>query len=404
MTIPARAREINLITMMHIPATSYSDLTGSPVPTRPSSDSPSSLPRPKVQTRRSFLRSLGIASALLPAGGILAAGRRSDRDDDDGHHGHSGFRLDAGRLTAGDVAILRFLAAAELLETDLWQQYTEITLGNPGFGDALSKLDEDMGQYVSDNTDDELSHADFLNAFLQATGNAPVNLDAFRTLPSSSATGAQKIGRLTNLSNLTVDTSWYLRYRSANNPDFGDVFPQFINIVNRPAIPSHDLPTGSDELQAIANTAAFHFATIEQGGSSLYGSLVPKASNSNVLRILVGIGGVEVNHFAVWHDKAGNAPAVSVPGVTFPDLPSFDGDETRQNNLIMPEPCRFIDARLPECSVIRPTLTQNAGAVAAITGLIASGLFTGQTPAFFATVRALAHAADAARRQVFFDE
>ncbi len=374
-------------------------VAASPMDAAQASETPLSTARPKGQARRSFLRSLGIAAATLPVAQLLQA-KQNSRDDDD-HHSHGNFHLDVGRVTDGDAAILRFLAAAELIETDLWQQYTEITLGNPGFGDALAQLDEDMAQYVSDNTDDELSHANFLNAFLEATGHTPVNLDAFRKLPSSSATGAQHVGRLTNLSNLTVDTSWYLRYRSANNPDFGDTFPQLINIVHRPAIPSHDLPAGSDELQAIANTAAFHFATIEQGGSSLYGSFVPKATNLQVLRILYGIGGAEVNHFAVWHDKAGNAPAVSVPGVTFPDMGSFDGDETRQNNLIMPEPCKFIDARLPECSVIRPTLTQNAGASAAIAGLTASGLFAGQSPAFFATIRGLALAADAARREVF---
>ncbi len=349
-------------------------------------------PRPEGQPRRSFLRSLGIAAATLPVAELLADDRKKQ----------NGLKINVGHVTNGDAAILRFLAAAELIETDLWQQYTEITLGNPGFGNALAQLDEDMAQYVSDNTDDELSHANFLNAFLQATGHTPVNLDVFRTLPSSTATGAQQTGRLTSLANLTVDTSWYLRYRSADNPDLGATFPQFINIVNRPAIPAHDLTTGSDELQAIANTAAFHFATIEQGGSSLYGSLVPKATNQQVLRILYGIGGAEVSHFTLWHDKAGNAPAVSVQGVTFPDMGSFDGDETRQNNLILPEPCKFIDARLPECSVIRPTLTPNGGAMAAVAGLTASGLFQGQTPAFFAALRGLALAADAARREPLF--
>ena len=339
--------------------------------------------------RRRFLRNLGLGATLLGSGAALLGTSKAASMMSDSHR---------FRLRRDDVAILQFLAAAELLETDLWQQYTELALGNPAYEEALGKLDEDMGQYISDNTDDELSHANFLNAFLKSVGEKSVNLDAFRTLPSSHATGAKQIGRLTNLTHLTVDTSWWIRYRSTGNPDFGDRFPQFINIVNFPAIPSTDLPSGSDQIQAIANTAAFHFGTIEQGGSSLYASLIPKASSEAVLDILTGIGGSEVNHFAIWHDKAGNAPAVSVPGVTFPDMEGFNGDPLRQKNLIMPEPCKFISSGLPACSVIRPASTRNAGAVAAATALTNSGLFSGQSPAFFKLLVALARAADSARR------
>jgi hypothetical protein len=337
--------------------------------------------------RRSFLRSLGIGAALLgPGAALFGAAREAIGSEADGSF----------IVTSGDVAILRFLAAAELIETDFWQQYTELAFGNPAYAAALAVLDEDMNQYIADNTDDELSHAQFLNAFLRSRGQNPVNLDAFRTLPSSQATGAEQRGRLTNLMNLTVDTSWWIRYRTEGNPDFGDTFPQFIKIVNRPAIPLHDLPVGSDEIQAIANTAAFHFPTIEQGGSSLYSALGLKVKNRTVLKILFGIGGAEVNHFAIWHDKAGNAPEVSVPGVTFPDMESFDGNPRKQKNLIMPEPCKFIDPLLPECSVIRPSSIQKAGAVAALTALTDSGLFMGQSAAFFQFLSGLAHAADAA--------
>ena len=346
---------------------------------------------PHRLARRSFIRSLGMGAALLvPGVGLLGATRNA--------LGQLVGKASPQTATAGDVAILRFLAAAELLEQDLWQQYTELADGNSPFQDALAVLDEDMNQYIFDNTDDELSHADFLNAYLMSIGAQPVNLDAFRTLPSSQATGAQQIGRLTNLMNLTVDTSWWIRYRSTGNPDFGDTFPQFIDIVNRPAIPLQDLPEGSDEIQAIANTAAFHFATIEQGGSSLYSALALGTSHLTALKILLGIGGAEVNHFAIWHDKAGNAPEVSVPGVSFPDMESFKGDELRQKNLIMPEPCKFIDSRLPLCSVIRPSSKMKAGAVAAFTGLSSSGLFTGQSRAFFRMMHGLANAADAASR------
>ena len=277
-----------------------------------------------------------------------------------------GLLADAARATApvtsGDIAILRFLAAAELIETDLWQQYAElggVNGGNPAYTLALENLDGDMPQYVSDNTDDEHTHAVFLNAYLRSVGGQPVNLDKFRTLPSSIATGARQTGRLTNLQNLNVDTSWYTRYRSTHNPDLGATFPQAVAITDQ-AIPvsDSDTPPGQkqpvppktskqERMQAIANSAGFHFAMIEQGGSSLYTTMSMKVSNLEVLRIVVSIGGVEVNHFAVWHDKAGNAVAQPLAGVTdpetgttFPDLNARNG-ELFQTNLIFPEPCDF---------------------------------------------------------------
>jgi hypothetical protein len=319
----------------------------------------------------------------------------------------------SGVVTSGDIDILRWLAAAEIIETDLWQQYNELGgiqdsevpggSGNEAFTEALEVLDEDMPQYVHDNTDDEISHVAFLNGFLTSIGGQPVNFDAFRTLPSSQATGAQQIGRLTNLMQNNIDTSWYLRYRSGHNPDFSFEFPQFINISKRPAIPPTDLPSGSDEIQAIANTAAFHFAAIEQGGSSLYSTLALKVTNLTVLRIVVSIGGAEVNHFAIWHDKAGNAPAVTIPGeggVAFPDLEDFVGDQNKQNNLIMPEPCAFIQHDLPFCSIIRPTSTENAGAVHALHAFSSSGVFVGQSQEFLSTLSDMASRADAAQREL----
>jgi hypothetical protein len=361
------------------------------VPDKDTSGQATLLPQPRRLARRSFIRSLGIGAALLAPGAALLGATREALELAAAEGGPS-------VVTQGDVAILRFLAAAELLEQDLWQQYSELAEGNPPFEDALAVLDEDMNQYIFDNTDDELSHADFLNAFLSSVGAQPVNLDAFRTLPSSQATGAKQIGRLTNLMNLTVDTSWWIRYRSTDSLDFGANFPQFIDIVNRPSIPLQDLPSGSDEIQAIANTAAFHFGTIEQGGTDLYPSLAVKTTDLTVLKILLGIGGSEVNHFAIWHDKAGNAPEVSVPGVSFPDMKSFEGDELRQKNLIMPEPCKFIASQLPQCSIIRPTTAKRPGATAAFNGLTGSGLFAGQSNGFFTTMNDLARAADRAFR------
>ena len=320
-----------------------------------------------------------------------------------------------GGLTRGDADILRFLAAAELIEADLWQQYNELAgiqdpevpggTGNPAYTNAIKVLDGDMDQYIHDNTDDEISHFTFINAYLASHGVEPVNLDQFRTLPSSQATGAQQIGRLTNLMQLTVDTSFWTRYRSDSlNPDFGDTLPQAIPTLavgQHTAIPRTDADTTDPNfLQAIANTAGFHFAFIEQGGTSLYPSLAQRVTHNEALRILLSIGPTETMHFQTWQDKAGNAPPLTavdpVTGVsvTFPDL-NADG-EILQTNLIMPEPTIFLDRTFPICSIIRPTETDGA-ATAALNALTADGLFIGQPPAFFALLSQLAQAADHAR-------
>jgi hypothetical protein len=315
-------------------------------------------------------------------------------------------------LNAGDVAILQFLAAAELLEADLWKQYNELGgvqdrevpggRGNRAYTKALAVLDEDMHQYIHDNADDEQSHADFINAYLRARGGQPINLDKFRTLPSSKATGAQQIGRLTNLMELTIDTSYWTRYRSdSQNPDLGDKLPQAVPGLAAgkfPAIPrSDDDLKPRKHLQAIANTAAFHFGAIEQGGTSLYASLAQRVTDPEVLRILLSIGPTETMHFQTWQDKAGNAPPLTDPtnGLVFPDLNA--GGETLKPNRIMPEPTVFLDRKFPICSIIRPTETVGA-AVGAVTGLAASGLFSGQSQEFFTAATALAKAADAAQR------
>jgi hypothetical protein len=362
----------------------------------------------RVVGRRSFLKGAGLAgAALLPGSGLLASRAMASRGSE---------------ITDGDIAILRFLAAAELIETDLWQQYNElggVNGGNPSYIAALSNLDGDMPQYIADNTDDEESHAAFLNAYLRSKGAQPVNLDAFRRLPSSKAAGAKKKGRLTNLQALNVDTSWYVRYRSELSPDFGATFPQAVTINDQPAIPisDEDTPPETEQpvppvseharrMQAIANTAGFHFAFIEQGGSSLYSTMALKASSLEVLLIIVSIGGVETNHFSLWHDKAGNAVNQPLAGVedpetklTFPDL-NKKGGELNQTNLILPEPTQFIDDDLPACSVVRPTKVEKAGAVATIKAFSEDQLFKGQSPEFLSRVMQLARAADDAKREV----
>ena len=325
-----------------------------------------------------------------------------------------GNEKEKGHLKKGDAAILRFLAAAEIIEADLWQQYNELAgiqdsevpggTGSPAYTAAVQVLDSDMDQYIHDNTDDEITHAAFINAFLVSKGADPVNLDQFRTLPSGQATGAQQIGRLTNLMQLTVDTSWWTRYRSDNkNPDLGDTFPQAIPGLSKgqfPAIPRNDGDLHpAKHLQAIANTAGFHFGFIEQGGTSLYPSLAQRVDDVEVLRVLLSIGPTEAMHFQTWHDKAGNAPPLTDPtnGLVFPDLnsPPFGGEEF-QTNLIMPEPTVFLNRTFPIVSIIRPTETEGA-AMGAVKALTADGLFIGQAPAFFTLLNQLAEEADAAK-------
>src|SRR5256714_6095952 len=256
-----------------------------------------------------------------------------------------------------------------------------------------------MDQYIHDNTDDEISHAAFINAYLKAHGAETVNLNKFRKLPSSEATGAQQIGRLTNLMELTVDTSFWTRYRSdSQNPDFGDKLPQAVPGLAAgrfPAIPrSDDDLNQPDHLQAIANTAGFHFGFIEQGGTSLYPQLAQRVTHPQVLRILLSIGPTESMHFQTWHDKAGNAPPLTDPtnGLVFPNLnaPPFDGEDF-QTNLIMPEPTIFLSRTFPVCSIIRPTETEGA-AMGALKALTDDGLFIGQSKAFFTFMQDLAAA------------
>ena len=353
-------------------------------------------------SRRSFL--IGAGAGVI-GGGLLANAPLAFADDG---------------LTQGDAAILRFLAVLETLETDLWQQYNELGgiqdsevpggSGSAAYTAALSVLDADMAQYIHDNTEDELSHEVFINAYLASKGAATVNLDRFRTLPSSKATGANQFGRLTNLTQLTVDTTWWTRYRSrTKNPDFGDTFAQAIPTLavgQHTAIPRSDADTANANfIQAVANTAGFHFAFIEQGGSSLYPELAQRVTSPEVLRIVLSIGGTEICHFQTWHDKAGNAPQLTnvidpVTGVsvTFPDLNSPPlGGEDFQTNLIMPEPTVFLSRQFPAVSIIRPTETKGA-AMGALKSLTGDGLFIGQSAEFFQVLQNLAEEADEARR------
>jgi hypothetical protein len=368
--------------------------------------------------RRSFMKSGLLAGGAAAVGaGLLANGTPARAQD-------------RGRLNPGDAAILRFLAAAELIEADLWIQYAELGgIGNNppvevdqnpqlnNYQIALSNLDSDGPQYITSNTLDEVSHAAFLNAYLESRGAEPVNFSQFETLPGSTATGSSGKLRLTNLMHLNVDTSWYVRYRSATNPDLGATFPQAITLNGVTAIPRTDADfngapnanfKGNNHIQAIANVAAFHFGMIEAGGSSLYAAMSQKVSDPEVLQITLGIGGDEIAHFLEWVDFAGNgvqqpvAPFTdTTSGLSFPDFfnnPPLQPPTLVQPSLIFPVPCEFISPNLPHVSIIRPLTDKFAGAVSAVASLTADGLFVGQSGQFLNTLRALAFEADAAFR------
>jgi hypothetical protein len=370
--------------------------------------------------RRSFMKSGLLAGGAATVGVGLLANKSSAQE--------------RGRLNPGDAAILRFLAAAELIESDLWTQYAELGgIGNDqpievnpnpnpplnNYQLALSNLDGDGPQYIASNTLDEVSHATFINAYLASRGAEPVNFTQFETLQGSTASGSSGKLRLTNLMHLNVDTSWFVRYRSTTNPDLGATFPQAITLNNVTAIPRNNndfngtanpnFPMGgNDHIQAIANVAAFHFGMIEQGGTSLYAAMSQKVTDPEVLMITLGIGGDEIAHFLEWVDFAGNGVQVpiapftdTISGLSFPDFfnnPPLQPPALVQPSLIFPVPCEFIDSSLPHVAIIRPLTDRFAGAVAAVASLTADGLFIGQSRQFFATLQQLAYEADAAIR------
>jgi hypothetical protein len=382
-------------------------------------------PSEPIAGRRTFLKGLGTLGAALSGAALTAPSARAQGNSQ------------GSQISKGDAALLRFAAAAEIIESDLWLQYQELggvqddevallasqlipgypstaTGGNSTYTKKLQFLDTDMPQYIHDNTEDELTHETFLNTYLAFKGAATVNLDKFRTLQGSQATGANKtFGRLTNLTKLTVDTTWWTRYRSrTKNPDppFNDTFAPAIPTLatgQHTAIPRTDSDTSNANfIQAVANTAGFHFAFIEQGGTSLYPKFAQRANSVETLRILLSIGGTEICHFQTWHDKAGNSKVLAnvvdpVTGVsvTFPNLnaPPFGGEDF-QTNLIMPEPTVFLSRQFPPVSIIRPTETKGA-AMAAVQALTADGLFIGQTPQFKELLNDLASEADAAQRE-----
>jgi hypothetical protein len=391
----------------------------------------------RVNNRRSFLKNGMVAAGATTMGAALLPGTAAafGREEDNDH----------APITKDDIAILTFLSALEQVEADLWIQYAElggatnqglspidlelngqkITTGlAPAYITGLLVLDGDMPQYIADNTDDEISHHRFLNNYLASKGAKPIDLSQFAILPPSQVTGVPQKGRLTNLKQLTVDTTWWTRYRSATaNPDLGGHFENAVPDLAKgqhPAIPLNDGDLAldskgniSNHLQAIANTAGFHFAFIEQGGSSLYPALAQKVTSLEVLRILLSIGGSEIMHFQTWHDKAGNATNITDGNLTFPNLNigvdpnnGATGNNVAdmfQTNLIMPEPTVFLNPSLGPVSIVRPTSTQQGGAVASVVSFADDGLFldpaTNKNTGIVDVLMRLAEEADEARRR-----
>jgi hypothetical protein len=373
-----------------------------------SSQLATSFSAPNRLARRSFLRNLGLGAALLVPGAALLSGSGKALAGNENEN-------ESDALTRGDVAILQLLAAAELIEADLWQQYNElggVNAPTSGYTAGLQILDGDQLQYIADNTDDEISHARFLNAYLKSKGEQQVDLRQFARLEPSQVSFVPQTGRLTNLKQLSVDTTWWTRYRSTTNPDFGATFADAVPSLKtgeHTAIPRNNSELGdpnnpSDHVKAIAFTAGFHFGFIEQGGTSLYATLAQKVTSLEVLRILISIGGSEIMHFQTWQDKAGNATPltdfdpINNSTVTFTNLATGQ-PEKLQANLIMPEPCEFISPHLPPCAIIRPTGPGQLDARGAINSFIEDGLFRGQSQAFLNLVTSLAREADEAKRE-----
>jgi hypothetical protein len=387
--------------------TNHSDDNGAKEATE-SSQLATSFSAPNRLARRSFLRNLGLGAALLVPGAALLSGSGKALADNENEK-------ESDALTRGDVAILQLLAAAELIEADLWKQYNElggIKAPTSGYTAALQILDGDQLQYIADNTDDEISHAAFLNAYLKSKGEQEVDLRQFARLEPSQVSFVPQTGRITNLKQLSVDTSWWTRYRSTTNPDFGATFADAVPSLKtgeHTAIPRNNSELGdpnnpSDHVKAIAFTAGFHFGFIEQGGTSLYATLAQKVTSLEVLRILISIGGSEIMHFQTWQDKAGNATPltdfdpINNSTVTFTNLATGQ-PEKLQANLIMPEPCEFISPNLPPCAIIRPTGPGQLDARGVINSFIEDGLFRGQSQAFLNLVNSLAREADEAKRE-----
>jgi hypothetical protein len=194
----------------------------------------------KAHNRRNFLKGgLAAAGAATLAPALFSAPAMAQAASS------------TGPVPEGDLAIFKFLAAVELVESDLWTQYTLLAENNPGFQRGLTNIDQSLVRYNHDIRRDETTNALFINAALKDAGQPPTNLDKFRTLRMPRVQGSNEAGYLTNLTDLTVDTSWYTKLRSPANPDFGSKTIQLVELNGVSGIPTRDNLT-EEQYQGIA--------------------------------------------------------------------------------------------------------------------------------------------------------
>jgi hypothetical protein len=357
----------------------------------------------KTKLDSGFFSTIGGLEASVAAAGAMLIRARSTS---------FGQKLDYtnDRLTKGEIAILRFLTAIELIEIDLWQQYDELggatTAQQSDYQLALQFLNRLGSKFITANAVNEIEHSTFLRTCLESEGVEPVNLDGFRILRGSTATGSQNVGRLTNLMHLNLDTSWHIRNRRVNTREVDSPVQRRMRIVNRPSIPRSEEDLGEPErIQVIANTAAFHFRFIEQGVSSLYTSLSQRVKRARVLKIMLGIGGQEIAHFLDWTNFAtqdlqfrfdDSATSITNQGMTFPDSAVTSRRFLFQTNPRLSSHGISIRKDLPLSSMIRPVNDRFCSAIETIESFTENGLFFGQSTKLLRTLMALAEEADTA--------
>jgi hypothetical protein len=319
-------------------------------------------------------------------------------------------------LTHGELAILRFLAAIELIESDLWQQYEElggVIFGTPNaYQFALQSLNHEIPQYITNTAIDEIGHSNFINALLESEDAESVHLDQFRNLRASSAKGALNVGRMTNLMHLELDNSWYIRYHYRVHPELNVPSARPVRIVNGKGLPSSEADFADPfHICAIAKTTALHLAYMEHVISNVYSSFIQKVKRTTLLKILFGIAGNETAHFLGWIDIARGV----LEGGPFEtdDAPAYRGQKELAflasggpRSLFRGRALRWGNGDCPvndkggnylsNSEPFQSVDPQFDGAVDTILSLIQSGLFVGQSPEFLRELTAIAEDADTA--------
>jgi hypothetical protein len=311
---------------------------------------------------------------------------------------------DSGELTKNDIAILRFLSALELIESDVWQQYEELGGVKLGSQDpyrlALQSLDDNLSHFITSCALDEISHTTYLTLYLESEGVDPVNLDRYRTLRGSRAAGALNFGQLTNLQHLNLDLGVWAA-PSSGESRWKDRYltPDADRIIGLQSIPSTDADLEEpSEVRVIAKTALLHFGYLENLVSKLYVSLSQRIRRVKILEVTFGIGGNEIAHYHASLDLARNVIQGS----------QFLMDDSERSTAGRPvasspyflereRPTRSLHgAAGPDESVRRPAGSDLSLAAETIARLAEGGLFIGQSPTFTHTLFQMAHEADRA--------